>query len=90
MTDYEERLGQAVNLALGNGPSPATLASSEAWLTSLSTRSVPGSDANWRERAAPSAPPAPVMTTVRRGMSSVIRPAQLGPVVTERSLQYRP
>ncbi len=47
-------------------PSPATVASSEGALTSLSTRSVAGSPAIRREIAAPSAPPAPVTTTTRR------------------------
>ena len=47
--------------------SPATVASSDGALTSLSTRSVAGSLANWCDSAAPSAPPAPVIATTRRG-----------------------
>ena len=44
---------------------PATVASSDGALTSLSTRSVSGSLASWCEMAAPRAPPAPVMATTR-------------------------
>ena len=55
-------------------PRPATVASSEGSLTSLSTRSVAGSPASRREIAAPSAPPAPVIATTRRCCcGSVIR-----------------
>ena len=42
------------------------MASSDGALMSLSTRSVSGSPASWRDSAAPSAPPAPVITTTRR------------------------
>src|SRR5262245_30371289 len=44
---------------------PAMLASSDASLRSLSTRSVSGALANSRASAAPSVPPAPVIATTR-------------------------
>ena len=46
---------------------PATVASSEGALRSLSTRSVWGSPARRCETAAPRAPPAPLITITRRG-----------------------
>ena len=58
---------RAVSTAPVASPRPATVASSEGSLTSLSTRSVAGSPASRRDIAAPSAPPAPVIATTRRG-----------------------
>ncbi len=65
--------GQRLDRAAMLRQAVARVASSDGALTSLSTTSVSGSPANWRDSAAPSVPPAPVIDDRRSSRRALIR-----------------